>query len=83
MLTSAYSCLEMPESFLHKEGKGIMVLLHVENTMDSAIWSFLHMYIPFTICIVNSTSTVSIGSPVCIDPKMKSQMGLISMAIFF
>ena len=32
--------------------------------------------------IVSSTSTVSVGSPVCIDPNMKLQMGLISLAIF-
>ena len=67
---------------LHREGKGIMVLLHGENTVDLAIWSFLYMYMPFTILIVSSMPTVSIGSPVCIGLKIKLLTGLISLAIF-
>ena len=52
-----------------------MVLLHNENTMDSAVWSFLYMYMPLNICVVSSTSTVSIESHVHINPKIKLQMG--------
>ena len=59
-----------------------MVLLHGENTMDSAIWSFLYVYMPFTVLIVSSMSTMSVRSPVCIDQKIKLQMVLISLAIF-
>ena len=59
-----------------------MVLLHGENTVDSAIWSFVYVYIPFTILTVSSTSTVSIGSPVHIDLNVKLQTGLISLAVF-
>ena len=59
-----------------------MVLLHGENTMDLAIWSFLYVYMPLTILIISSTSTVSVSSPVHIDPNTKLQTGLISLALF-
>ena len=52
------------------------------NIVDSVVWSFLYIYIPFTIPTVNSTSTVSVSKLVQIKPKRKSHIGLISFAIY-
>ena len=60
----------------------ITALLHGENIVDSAVWPFLYVYMPLTSFIVSSMSTVSFGSPEHIDPKVKLQTGLISLAIF-
>ena len=65
-----------------KDGTGITLLLYGENIVDSTVWSLKEVYMPFTILIVTSMSTVSVGKHVCIGPKMKSHIGLISLAIF-
>ena len=36
---------------------------------------------PLTVLIINSTSTVSVGKPEWIEPKIKSHTGLISLAL--
>ena len=61
-----------------REGKCVTFLLHIVNIMDSVMWYWVY---PFNIHTVHSTSTMSISKFVLIDPKRKSQTGLISCAI--
>ena len=68
-------------NLMSQGGKGVTFLLHGVNIMDSVVWSFLYMQIPFTVHEISSMSTVSISKFVLIDPKRKSQMGLISHVI--
>ena len=76
-LFHAIICLELSPwkaCILHlKEEKGVMLFVHNEKTV----------YIPLTILIVCSTSTMSIGRHVHREPNIKFQMGLISLAIFW
>ena len=58
-----------------------MVLFYGENIMESTVLSLWYVYMPFTILIVNSMSTVPIGKHVCMMLKMKLHTGLISLAI--
>ena len=71
---------DMPESYISRRER-CYFLLHRVNIMDSAVWSFLYVLILFTVHTVSSTSTVSISKFVLIEPKRKSQMGLILHAI--
>ena len=70
-----------PCIFHLREGNGITFLLHGVKIMDSMVWSFLYVYIPITVLTVRSMSTMSVNKQVLIDPKIKLQTGLISLAI--
>ena len=67
--------------FCLREGNGVTFLLHGIKIMDFMVWSFLYVYMPLTFLTVKSTSTVSVGKQVLVNPKIKLQMELISLAI--
>ena len=81
-MVSLFSVLSSSNAsiFSFIEGKGITFLLHGVKIMDSMVWSFLYVLMPFTLHMVKSMSTMSVNKQVLIDPKIKSQMGLISLA---
>ena len=76
LLSSWNACI-----FHLKEGNRITSLLHGIKIMHSEVWPFLYVYMPLTVLMVKSTFTVSVGKQVLINPKIKSQIGLISLAI--
>ena len=67
--------------FCLREASGITFLLRGVKIMDSMIWSFLYVYIPLTVLMIRLKSTVSVGKQDLINPKIKLQMGQISLAI--
>ena len=76
LLSSWNACI-----FHLREGNGITFLLHGVKIMHSVVWSFLYVDMPLTVLMVKSMSTVSVSKQVLIDLNIKSQMGLISLAI--
>ena len=80
LLASWNACI-----FHLREGKGItaefMIILHRLKILDSAVWFFLCIYMPLTFLMVKSVSTVSVSKQVLINPKIKLQEGLISLAM--
>ena len=76
LLSSWNACI-----FYLREGNGITFLLHGVKIIDSTVWSFLCVCMPLNVPKVKSTSIMFVGRQVLINPKIKSQTGLISLAI--
>ena len=68
--------------FLTSDGKGVMHEPHGLHTNDCDLWSFLKVWLPFSICTVISTSMVSSGRLHWKNPYKKLHWSLISQAIF-
>ena len=76
-LSSMYAAI-----FLISDGKGLMHEPHRLHTDVFELWSFLKVWIPFSICTVISTSVDSFSRLHWKNPYKKLHWGVRSQAIF-
>ena len=67
--------------FFCKDGNGFILLLQGLQVVVSTVWSFLNVWIPWTVLTVKCISIVSLGRAHQRKPKKKSQVGLSSQDI--
>ena len=80
-LFSSFFSSSYASIFFRRDANSFICLLQGLQVLDSDVWSFLSMWIPWTILTICLMSVVSIGRVHQRNPKMKSQVGFKSQAI--